>query len=38
MINFLKAAKCDIVQGYYYTKPLARDDFLKLIKAKASNS
>lgn len=27
-----------LFRGYYYAKPLAKDDFLKLIKAKASNS
>ncbi len=31
MVNFLKESKCDIIQGYYYAKPLPDDEFLKFI-------
>ncbi len=34
MVNFLKEAKCDIIQGYYYAKPMPQDDFLKFINKK----
>ncbi len=32
MVDFLRDAKCDIIQGYYYAKPLPKDEFLELIK------
>ncbi|MDH5765981.1 MAG: EAL domain-containing protein, partial [Gammaproteobacteria bacterium] len=32
-LQFLKKIGCDEVQGYYYSKPLAAEDFLKLCKA-----
>ena len=28
----LKAMGCDIVQGYYFSKPLSADEFEKYIK------
>lgn len=31
MVNFLKESKCDIIQGYYYAKPLPHDEFLEFI-------
>lgn len=31
-IAFLKAHGCDVVQGYYYSKPLPADEFAKLLK------
>lgn len=30
MVDFLRDAKCDIIQGYYYAKPLPKDEFLEL--------
>lgn len=30
-IEYLKKEKCDIVQGYYYYKPMSTDDFVTLI-------
>jgi EAL domain-containing protein (putative c-di-GMP-specific phosphodiesterase class I) len=30
-IEFLRQEGCDIVQGYYYYKPMSTDDFLSLI-------
>ncbi len=29
--NFLKENECDILQGYYYSKPVSKDDFEKYI-------
>ena len=34
MVDFLREAKCDIIQGYYYAKPMAKDDFLNLVNKK----
>lgn len=31
-INYLKKNKCDIVQGYYYSKPLRKEDFENYFK------
>lgn len=30
-IEYLKKEKCDIVQGYYYYKPMPADEFISLI-------
>ena len=30
--EFLKESGCDIIQGYYLSKPLSQDDFEKLIE------
>ena len=30
--HFLKDNGCDIIQGYYFSKPLPVDDFNKLIE------
>jgi diguanylate cyclase (GGDEF)-like protein len=32
--NFLKKEKCDLIQGYYFSKPLNKDDFILYIKQK----
>lgn len=32
MVSYLKNAKCDMIQGYYYAKPLPKEEFLKLVK------
>lgn len=32
MVEYLKNAKCDMIQGYYYAKPLPKEEFLKLVK------
>lgn len=32
-MELLKAAGCDIIQGYYFSKPLPADEFYKLIEA-----
>lgn len=34
-VDVLKSIGCDIVQGYYYSKPLHPDDFVKYIKIHA---
>ena len=31
VVNFLKDNKCDIIQGFYYARPLPKDEFLKLV-------
>lgn len=33
-LNFLREQHCDIFQGYYFSKPLLSEDFIKVIKAK----
>ena len=30
-VDFLRSLGCDMVQGYYYARPIARDDFEKLL-------
>lgn len=30
-VNFLKSIGCHYIQGYYYSKPLKKDDFIKYI-------
>ena len=30
-VNLLKSQKCDIFQGYYYSKPLRKDDLKNFI-------
>ena len=30
--DFLKEVQCDIIQGYYYSKPLAEEDFEQLLR------
>ncbi len=38
-IELLRSLGCDIVQGYYYSKPMSADDFTnKLIQLKHSNT
>ena len=32
--NLLKSLDCDQAQGYYYAKPLAKDDFIQLLNEK----
>ena len=32
-MELLKEFGCDIIQGYYYSKPLSADDFSELLKA-----
>jgi diguanylate cyclase (GGDEF)-like protein len=36
-INFLKQENCDIVQGYYYYKPMPVDKFMLLLKGDISD-
>lgn len=31
-LNFLKTLNCDIVQGYFYSRPLEGDDFIDFLK------
>ena len=30
--DFLKSINCDVIQGYFYSKPLAEKDFLEFVK------
>ena len=30
--DYLKKRKCDIIQGYYFAKPMCEEDFVKLLK------
>lgn len=30
--NFLKSIHCDAVQGFYYSKPLKKDDYIKFLQ------
>lgn len=32
MLNFLKKCECDYIQGYYYARPVPRDEFLNNTK------
>ena len=32
-MEMLKAIGCDIIQGYYFSKPVPADEFNKLIEA-----
>ena len=31
-VDFLKSVGCDIIQGYYFSKPLSEEDFVKLVR------
>lgn len=33
--NFLKSIHCDAVQGFYYSKPLPQEDYIKFLKSHA---
>jgi diguanylate cyclase (GGDEF)-like protein len=35
-VDFLRDAGCDIIQGYYFSKPLSADDFVDFIKSNNS--
>ena len=35
--NYLKKCGCDLIQGYLLSKPLAEDDWLKLITTNNEN-
>ena len=35
-IEFLRKAGCDKVQGYYYSKPVSKDEYLNLLKKQNS--
>lgn len=37
-VDFLRDAKCDIIQGYYFAKPLPFDDFKKLLATRPNNT
>jgi EAL domain-containing protein (putative c-di-GMP-specific phosphodiesterase class I) len=30
-LDLLKAADCDMVQGYYYARPMPEDEFLDFV-------
>jgi EAL domain-containing protein (putative c-di-GMP-specific phosphodiesterase class I) len=32
-LAFLKEGHCDMIQGYYYSPPIAADDFIQLLKS-----
>lgn len=36
-VDFLKEAKCDIIQGYYFAKPLPFEDFKVLLSQKTES-
>lgn len=36
-VNYLKAQVCDIIQGYYYSKPLSAEEVSAFIKTFLSN-
>lgn len=31
-LDFLRQYKCDVIQGFYFSRPLVRDDFLAFVK------
>ena len=31
-VKFLRTTECDLIQGYYYSKPISADDFSKYMK------
>lgn len=33
-LNFLQAMNCNIIQGYYYSRPLPADEFLEFVKVR----
>ncbi|MNC59854.1 Oxygen sensor protein DosP [compost metagenome] len=33
-MKYVKRAKCDMIQGYYISKPLSEEDTIKLIRSK----
>lgn len=35
-VNFLKKQKCDLIQGYYYSKPIPPEDVLQLLAMQAT--
>jgi EAL domain-containing protein (putative c-di-GMP-specific phosphodiesterase class I) len=35
--RFLKENGCDVVQGYYFSKPLPLDEFTELLKKEMQN-
>ena len=30
-VEFLREIECDIIQGYYYSRPLPKEEFEKLL-------
>ena len=36
-VEFLKQVNCDIVQGFYFYKPMSVDDFMALVTTKSSS-
>lgn len=37
-MNFLKENSCDEMQGYYFSKPIAPDDFARLLREQSSST
>ena len=37
-IDILKTLNCETVQGYFYSKPLSKDEFTAFLKQQQSNS
>jgi EAL domain-containing protein (putative c-di-GMP-specific phosphodiesterase class I) len=34
-LDFLRAEDCDEIQGYYYSRPLPEDDFIRFLQQSA---
>ena len=37
-VDFLKSVKCDVVQGYYFSKPVPAEDFRKMLREEKQNA
>ena len=37
-VNFLREHECDIIQGYYFSKPLSLNDFITFTSEFSKNS
>ena len=37
-VDFLKSVNCDVVQGYYFSKPIPAEDFRKMLREEKQNA